>query len=193
MRSPHQIVMALAYALKESKKGEENKVADLSKKTGLHYVTTDDYLNLIEYVQNNIPRLQKIGTKGNARVIITNEIEDQFPPNEKTLLNIFDKGAFSEETAIQLSDYERNYIGELLENEYTIQTDDQFYLTTQGIIKAAGIAGKRAEKVTSLEVVQESEEYLHREYSTWKADGFKMEKRELYAKNLPVLNSESVA
>lgn len=169
MRSPHQIIMALAYALKEGKKNEEYRVADLSKKTGLHYMTTNDYLNLIEYVQDNIPKFRKIDSKGNARIMVIEELKMPICSEEKTLLNIFDRGAFSEEAAISLNDYEMKSVSVFLDRGDMAKSEDRFYLTSSGILKAAKLASTRAEKVTKLESIQEKK-IRPRDDNRWKCE-----------------------
>ena len=184
--------MTLAYALKESKKGDEHTIADLSKNTRLHYMTTSDYLNLIEYVQENIPKIHKINIKGNVRIIVTDEIDTLLSPNERTLLNLFDRGAFTEETAISPNDYDQDCIKVEIEKKTIMETNAGFHLTTAGIIEGTSIAGKRAKKVTELESPRVKEPTPSKEPQMWVET--QNSTPEQYSKKLPDVNNiESTA
>jgi len=148
MRSPQEIVMAIAYALKEGKKGERYTVAELSKKMEMHYVTVRDYLNVIEYVQKNIPAIDKANQKGQARIVIAEELKINLTAEERMLLFMFDKGAFTKDTAISLSAFKDTSVSSAMEKGLVAEQNEKGYLTTEGIIESANYAEKRAETVT---------------------------------------------
>lgn len=150
MRTPQEIVMTIAYSLKDGKIGDEYSIADISKSTKLHYMTTGDYLNLIEYIQENIPKIKKIDSIGKAKIVIMDELESDYSQKEKVLLTMFDKAAFSKDSAYIIKDLEECIKDIISEGLAIKSTDAKYYLTTKGIIDAANLAEKRSEKITNL-------------------------------------------
>jgi len=150
MRSPQEIVTAIAYTIKEGKKGDAYAIAELSKKTQIHYVTMNDYLNLIEFVQRNIPSIEKVDQKGKARIIIKEELKIGISETERMILNMFDRGAFSESAAIPAKPFGNEDVLSALEHGMIREAGTKIFLTTDGIVKAAGYAEKRVERATDI-------------------------------------------
>jgi len=146
-RSPQDIIFALSHALKEGQKGDEYSVAKIAKRTNMHYMTVNDYLSMIEYIQCNTPKFSKVEQRGNARIIISQEMETDFSESDRFLLRIFDKGAFGKSTAVAPESFESLCLEELIENKDIIRTDSKIYLSRSGITKAVDIADQREEKI----------------------------------------------
>ncbi|UAL08229.1 MAG: hypothetical protein KRP56_03000 [Candidatus Methanogranum gryphiswaldense] len=157
MRTPQEIVMTIAYSLKDGKKGDEYSVADISKSTQLHYMTTSDYLSLIEYIQENIPKINKIDSRGKARIVIINEMESDYSQKEKIMLTMFDKAAFSKDSALVIKNAEDCIDAAISEKLVLESIKGRYYLTTNGIMEAAKFAEKRAEKMMDLSVKSKKE------------------------------------
>jgi hypothetical protein len=141
-------VNAISYVLKEGKNGDEYTISDLVKRTDMHYVTMNDYLNIIEYVQNNIPKISKINTKGHAKIVIMEEIEmPSSSEKEALLLNLFDKGAFTKNTAADVKTLNKKPLKDAEEQDLVRKEGAKYYLTADGIISAARTAGMREERI----------------------------------------------
>lgn len=146
-RSPQDIVYALSHALKEGKIGDEYLVAEIAKRTDMHYMTVNDYLTMIEYIQCNIPKFAKVEQKGNARIIVSQEMELDISEADRLLLRLFDKGAFGKSTAAASESFESQHTDEFIKSGDVIQVDSKIYLSRSGIMKAVDIADQREEKV----------------------------------------------
>jgi hypothetical protein len=151
MRNPQEIVMAIAYTIKEGRKGDVYTVSDISKRTEMHYMTVNDYIGLIEFVQTNVPIIKRVNQRGKSRIVISKELEMDLSEKERMLLNLFDSGAFTSETAVTLRSFGKEHVSSAAEDGHIIEIDNKFYLTTNGIVTAAEYAGKRAESVTSVD------------------------------------------
>jgi hypothetical protein len=150
MRTPREIIMTIAYALKEGKKGDEYTLAELSKKTEMHYETTKDYLDTIEYVQRNIPAIEKIDLKGKAKIVITEELKTDLPQEKRMLLIMFDRGSFTKDTAMQGKQFSAKDISSASDRGLIAECGKKIYLTPEGIIESANYADERADRVTKL-------------------------------------------
>ena len=146
-RSPEDIIYALSHALKEGRKGDEYLIANLAKYTKMHYVTVNNYLAMIEYVQSNIPRFAKMDRKGNAKIVISQELEMDISDSERFILRMFDKGVVGKSTAVGSEPFEGELLERSIKDGYVIRTDSKIYLSRSGIMKAADLADKREERV----------------------------------------------
>ena len=149
MRSPQEIIASIAYSLKEGKKGEEYTVAELSRKTEMHYMTVNNYLNMIEYVQKNIPLIDKVDLKGQTKIIIMEELKTGLSESERMLLFMFDKRAYTKESALLSKSFRDEDRFLLISGGLVVEKKSKLFLTTEGIIEAAKYADKRAEKVVA--------------------------------------------
>ncbi|MCL2142674.1 MAG: hypothetical protein FWH44_00200 [Methanomassiliicoccaceae archaeon] len=156
-RSPEDIVYALSHALKEGRKGDEYSIAELAKHTGMHYVTVNNYLTMIEYVQRNIPKFSKIDRRGDAKIIVSQELEMDISDTERLLLKMFDRGAFRKGTAIASGSFDAELIESSVRKGDIIRTDSQIYLSRSGMMKGADLADKREERVMRSPVRAQSE------------------------------------
>jgi len=159
-RSPQDVIYAISHALKEGKKGDEYFIADLAKRTGIHYVTMNNYITMIEYVQCNIPKFAKIEQKGNARIIISEELNMDMSDYERSLLRLFDKGAFAKSTAAVSDPFEGSILEGSIKNGDVLRIDSKIYLSVSGILKAADLADKREEKVLCSPIKTYSEMHI---------------------------------
>jgi hypothetical protein len=148
-RSPQEVVDTLAYALKEGKPGDVFKISDIVRKTSMNHVTVMYYLDLIMHVQNNLPTIEVVETKRNSFIKILKEIELPFLEDERMLLSLFDKGAFSRTTAVSFSGCSKDVLEKLTGSSLVMLSSKKIYLLPEGIIMAAEFADKRAEAVLS--------------------------------------------
>ena len=146
-RSPQDVIRALSHALKEGRKGDEYSVADLAKHTEMHYVTVNNYLTMIEYIQSNIPRFAKVDKKGNAKIIVSQELEMGMSDKERFLLRMFDKGIVGKSTAVKSEPFEGEILEISIRDGDVIKTDAKIHLSRSGIMKAADLADRREERV----------------------------------------------
>ena len=147
-RSPQEVVNAISYVLKEGRKGDEYTISDLVKRTDMHYVTMNDYLDIVEYVQNNIPKISKIDTKGHAKIVIMEEIEmPTVSEKEALLLSLFDRGAFTKNTAADVKTLNKKPLKDTEEQDLVRKEGARYYLTADGIVCAARTADMREERV----------------------------------------------
>jgi hypothetical protein len=144
-RSPQEVVNTLAYALKEGQTGDEFKVSDIVKKTSMNHVTITYYLDLIAHIQNNLPTLEVVEKKRNSFVKILKEVQLPFSEEEHVLLSLFDKGAFTTKTSVSIDGKQKDILDKLIGSSLLKQVSKKGYLLPEGIIKAAGLADKRAE------------------------------------------------
>jgi len=148
-KSPQDIVYALSHALKEGRKGDEYLIADLAKYTEMHYVTVNNYLTMIEYIQSNIPRFAKMDRKGNAKIVISQELEMDISDGERLLLRMFDKGVVGKSTSVGSEQFDGELLEGSIKDGYVIRTDAKIYLSRSGIMNAADLADKREERIMS--------------------------------------------
>ena len=146
-RSPQDVVYALSFALKEGKKGDEYYIADLAKRTEMHYMTVNNYLTMIEYIQSNIPRFEKTDRKGNAKITISQELEMDISDGERFLLRLFDKGVAGKGTAVKAEPFEGELLEDAIARGYVVRTEAKIHLSRSGIMKAADLADEREERV----------------------------------------------
>ena len=146
-RSPQDVIYALSHALKEGRKGDEYSVADLAKHTEMHYVTVNNYLTMIEYIQSNIPRFAKVDKKGNAKIIVSQELEMGMSDKERFLLRMFDKGVVGKSTAVKSEPFEGEILETSIKDGDVVRTDAKIHLSRSGILKAADLADRREERV----------------------------------------------
>jgi len=153
-RSPQEVVNAISYVLKEGRKGDEYTISDLAKRTDMHYMTMNDYLDIVEYVQNNIPKMSKIDTKGQSKIVIMEEIKmPTSSEKEALLLNLFDRGAFTKNTAADVKTLKKNPLMEAEKQDLIKKEGTKYYLTADGIVCAARTAGMREERVMRSRIV----------------------------------------
>jgi len=148
-RSPQEVVDTLAYALKSGRPGNEFKVSDIVKKTSMNHTTVMYYLDLIVHVQSNLPVIEVVEKKRNTFVRILREVELPFSEEEHMLLLLFDKGAFTKSTATQFDEGSKPLLDKMLGSSLLMQVSKKVYLSTEGIVRAAGLADIRAEAVLS--------------------------------------------
>ena len=137
----------LAYSLKEGKPGDEFKVSDLVRMTSINHVTISYYLELINHVQNNLPRMEYVEKKRNSYVRILKEVEFPMSEEEHTLLSLFDKGAFNKLTAVSFNENSRGIMEKMKGSSLIAEISEKVYLLPDGIVAGAELAGKRADLV----------------------------------------------
>lgn len=148
-RSPQEVVDTIAYFLKEGKQGDEYKISELAKKTTLSYVTVAYYLDLIEHAQKNIPSIEVVEKTRNSFVQILKEMDLRLSNEESVLIYLFDKRAFGEESAVSIEHFSKDIASEMIGKSLLSTTTKKAFLTTNGIVAAASIAGARADKAIS--------------------------------------------
>ncbi|MDR0887737.1 MAG: hypothetical protein LBM39_00920 [Candidatus Methanoplasma sp.] len=165
-KSPQDIVRAISYALKEGKTGDEFEVSALSKSTGMHYMTVSSYLTMIEYIQNNIPKVCRAHQSTSAGITILQELDMSIPGYEKLILDLFDLGAFNGNTAASLGQFDDNDVEDAKEKELIIATGLKCYLSRKGIMDAMDLADEREDRVlfSDMQVSEEPEEDSKPEY-----------------------------
>ncbi|MDR2846281.1 MAG: hypothetical protein LBV63_03265 [Candidatus Methanoplasma sp.] len=146
-KSPQDIVRAISYALKEGKKGDGFEIVALARSTEMHYVTVYNYLGLIEYIQNNIPKVSKIDQKENAKVTILQELDMSISSLERMLLDVFDKGAFMDSSSISVEHLDSTALSEALDRQLIVLNGSQCHLSRKGLMDAMDLAEEREDKV----------------------------------------------
>ena len=147
----------LSHALKEGRKGDEYLIADLAKHTDMHYVTVNNYLTMIEYIQSNIPRFEKVDQKGNTKIIISRELEMDISDSERLLLKMFDRGIVGKNTAVMSEPFNGESLEISIAKEDVIRTGSKIYLSRSGMMKAADLADKREERIMRSPIKAHSE------------------------------------
>jgi hypothetical protein len=146
-RSPQDVICTLSQALKEGRKGDEYLIVDLAKQTDMHYVTVNNYLTMIEYIQSNIPRFEKVDQKGNTKIIISDELEMDISESERLLLKMFDRGIVGKNTAVASEPFEGLALERSVTEGDVVRTGPKIYLSRSGMMKAADLAEKREERI----------------------------------------------
>ncbi len=149
-REPNQIIEEL-YETLTIHRGEALSINRISKMSGLHFNTVQNYVKLIQRAQT-LPKLEVIKS-GRTTIVRTKGllslpekeqlsiVREEFPtPDEgdKLFINLLKADATTKETAVKITI--TPLVEKLLAAGHISETENKFYLTETGKIIARGAA-----------------------------------------------------
>ena len=143
-RMPQEIVMAVANVLKTARKGDFKTLSEIQRESGVHYVTVQSYMNLINFIQTRMPKIVLQENEKGQGIEVIEPSPLEMAPKDEIILFMFDERAFRKQTAVEIPKWSSPETVEEATKDGTVDMDGtKAYLTSDGIVKAALLADKR--------------------------------------------------
>ncbi len=141
-RKPIKIIADLTNILNGYPQNMEIKVNEIKERADIHWNTAKDYLYLIYFIQNMVPKLTI--TKKNEKLTISikkySNLIYSLDDDKRIILQLFMEKAFEEKTAIFLETRNHEYLTKLEMEKFIFSIDNRkFFLRRSGKIRARQI------------------------------------------------------
>ncbi|MHA1520560.1 MAG: hypothetical protein ACTSRK_10305 [Promethearchaeota archaeon] len=152
-RKPIKIITDLTNILNGYPQNMEIKINEIKERTDIHWNTAKDYLYLIYFIQNLVPKLNiskieeklTISIKENSNLIHSMDDEKRF------IIHLFVQKAFEEETAIFLETRNHEYLAKLEMEKLIFSIDGRkYFLRRSGKIRAKQILSNLYLQISNL-------------------------------------------
>ncbi len=153
-RKPINIVADIVNSLNGYQKELKFNINAMKERTNLHWNTSKEYLNLIYFIQNFAPEINKVNSEKNEFTISQySKYFNHFELEEQIIVHLFLEKAFDKKTSINVVPIIeiQNDINQLGKSEFIrifkINNNYNGYLNLKGRFKAQGIISRINKKM----------------------------------------------
>ncbi|MHA1583650.1 MAG: hypothetical protein ACTSWL_00215 [Promethearchaeota archaeon] len=161
-RKPIDIVADIINSLNGYQNGEKFNINSLKERSNIHWTTTQDYLNLIYFIQKFAPEIEITNQNKRFQIQRQSKYFGQFQFEEQVIIYLFLEKAFDPRSQIYLNTLfeskTQNHLGKemkVLENSKFIRISkneegkSNIYLSMKGRFKAQGLISRINEEMAN--------------------------------------------
>lgn len=164
-KKPSAIFSILINILNNLNISEEYSINEISEKSGLHWKTTKEYLDLLLHLFRFSPKIKYNGENNKIQILNHSNHFEDLSLSQKILVNLYENRSFDDNSALKIKDYILNndidlYLEELLAKEHIYEVPDskKYYITKAGKINVLEIYSEITKEIFNIQIPEEIQE-----------------------------------
>lgn len=164
-KKPSAIFSILINILNNLNISEEYSINEISEKSGLHWKTTKEYLDLLLHLFRFSPKIKYNGENNKIQILNHSNHFEDLSLSQKILVNLYENRSFDDNSALKIKDYILNndidlYLEELLAKEhiYEVPDSEKYYITKAGKINVLEIYSEITKEIFNIQIPEEIQE-----------------------------------
>lgn len=164
-KKPSAIFSILINILNNLNISEEYSINEISEKSGLHWKTTKEYLDLLLHLFRFSPKIKYNGENNKIQILNHSNHFEDLSLSQKILVNLYENRSFDDNSALKIKDYILNndidlYLEELLAKEHIYEVPDskKYYITKAGKIHVLEIYSEITKEIFNIQIPEEIHE-----------------------------------